>query len=117
MNEKAKRKKHSNKELNILDVLLDEENDDLIPLFDDKGHCVPFMQVAVIPRDEELYCILKPMEKVKGIKDDEALVFKVDDSGEDPTVSIVRDELMAIEIFEKYLDLCESVRKKKKNLN
>ena len=46
------------------------------------------MQIAVIPRDEELYCILKPMTKIKGIKDDEAFVFKVDESGEESTINL-----------------------------
>ena len=107
------RKCRKKKELNILDVLLDEENDDLIPLFDNKGNCIPFMQVAVIPRDKDLYCILKPMTKIKGIKDDDAVVFKVDDSEEYPTINLVSDELTAIEIFDAYYDLLEEYQKKK----
>ena len=54
--------------LDIIDVLLDEENKDPIVLVDDKGRKLSFEQVAVIPYNEKLYCVLKPLDKIEGVQ-------------------------------------------------
>lgn len=45
-------------EKDIVDILLDEENKDPIVLTDDKGRKLAFEQIAVIPYDQKLYCVL-----------------------------------------------------------
>ena len=69
------------------------------------------MQIAVIPRDEELYCLLKPMAKIKGIKNDEPVAFKVDESGEESTINLVSDYLMLITTY------LRKIKKRKTNIN
>ena len=59
-----------NEEVDLLDILLDEDNEDPIKLFDENGKEYKFDQVALIPLDEKLYAILKPIDKIKGVADD-----------------------------------------------
>ena len=99
----------------LLDILLDRDNREPIALVDETGRIVNFKQVAIIPRKGILYCVLKPLDEISGIADDEAVVFRLDytEDGE----SILRaeeDEETAIEIFNQYYDLIEEERKQKK---
>ncbi|MCM1295432.1 MAG: hypothetical protein NC311_07800 [Muribaculaceae bacterium] len=97
-----------NESKNIYDVLLDEENKDPIILVDGKGKKIAFEQIAVIPYSEKLYCILKPIDRMEHVSDDEAIVFYVDESEyEEPALKVETDELKALEVFEKYYDLLD----------
>ncbi len=101
-------------EKDIVDILLDEENKDPIVLTDDKGRKLAFEQVAVIPYDQKLYCVLKPIDHIDGVADDEALVFYVDEGeneDDDPVLRIEDDELKAIDVFMEYYDLLDVATK------
>lgn len=98
----------------IIDILLDEENKDPIVLTDDKGRKLAFEQVAVIPYEEKLYCVLKPIDHIDGVADDEALVFYVDEGeNEDdaPVLRIEDDELKSIDVFMEYYNLLDAANK------
>ncbi len=103
--------------VDLLDVLLDEENTAPIYMFDDKGRQLEFEQVAVIPYGEEdLYTILKPLTKLEGIGDDEAIVFKVEEDEKGESYLRVEDkEEIAIAVFDQYYNLIEEEEAKKKN--
>ena len=45
-------------QMDILDVLLDENNKEPIVLMDDKGKKLSFEQIAVIPYNNKIYCVL-----------------------------------------------------------
>lgn len=101
-------------EEDIIDILLDEENKDPIVLTDDKGRKLAFEQIAVIPYDQKLYCVLKPLDHMDGVADDEALVFYVDEGeneDDEPVLRIEDDELKAIDVFMEYYDLLEAATK------
>lgn len=100
---------------NLLDILLDTTNTDPIPLVNNEGRVVNFEQVAVIPYRQDIYCVLKPLDKVDGIEEDEAVVFRVDyaEDGE-PALVAESDEETAIEIFNQYYDLIEEEERKEK---
>lgn len=96
--------------MNIKDILLDEENKEPIVLVDDNGRKIVFEQIAVIPYDEKIYCILKPIDRLDNVEDDEAIVFYVEESeNEDiePVLKVETNELTAIEVFEQYYDLLD----------
>ena len=102
-------------EENILDILLDSTNTDPIDLQDDTGKVVSFEQVAVIPHKGKLYCILKPLDKIDGIADDEAVVFYADESDEDNVTLVAeKNEARAIEVFKEYYKMYEEEQKKSK---
>lgn len=100
--------------MDILDILLDEDNREPIALWDEDNRAIDFEQVAVIPYDNKIYCVLKPIDKIKGVGDDEALVFRVDENEEGDTIICVEEnESIAITIFEQYYDLLEECTEKK----
>ena len=105
--------------IDIVDVLLDQDNKDPIVLMDEKGKQLTFEQVAVIPyevkKEKRLYCVLKPLDKIEGIADDEAIVFLVDqDDQGNSIVRVEEDEEVAIAVFDKYYDLLEEAQKEEK---
>ena len=106
-------------QVDLLDVLLDQDNKEPIVLMDENGKQMTFEQVAVIPyevrKEKRLYCVLKPLDKIEGIADDEAIVFLVDtDDDGNSIIRIEEDEEVAIAVFDKYYDLLEEAQKEEK---
>jgi len=102
--------------VDLLDVLLDENNKAPIYMYDDKGNQLEFEQVAVIPYGEDdLYCILKPITKIEGVKDDEAIVFLVtEDEREEVYKQALSSEWTIMMLYVYYLSIkCFSLKEKK----
>lgn len=91
----------------ILDILLDEENKDPIILVDANGNKLIFAQIAIIPLFNKLYCILKPLDKIEHIADDEAIVFYVDETLNPPCLKIETNKKKAVKVFLEYYDMLE----------
>lgn len=105
-----KKVKQENAQENIMDILLDEDNKEPIVLFNEAGRKIGFEQVAIIPYDDKLYCILKPIDHIDDVDDDEAIVFYVNDPyGEMPTLVVEKDEAKAIAVFDEYYKLLDDV--------
>ncbi len=116
---KVSKKVEEQKPVDLLDVLLDKDNKDPIVLMDEKGRQISFEQVAIIPYEikgeKVLYVVLKPIDKIDGIADDEAVVFLVDqDKNGNTILRVEEDEEVAIAVFDKYYDLLEEARGKAK---
>ena len=109
-------KKQEEKEaVDIVDILLDEDNEDPITLYDENDKAVKFDQVAVIPLNNNLYAILKPIDEMEGVADDEAIVFAVkQDKDGESVLEIETDEPTAIKVFDEYYNLLDKADKKKK---
>lgn len=102
----------TNEDVDILDILLDEDNEDPIKLYDESGKEYKFDQVALIPIEERLFAILKPIDKIKGVADDEAIVFAVNEKeGEDTTLIVETDEALAMRVFDEYYKLLDKQEK------
>lgn len=117
--EEKKNEQEELKPVDILDVLLDQDNKDPIVLVDEAGKQLTFEQVAVIPyevrKEKRLYCVLKPLDKIEGIGDDEAIVFVVDqDKDGNSVIKVEEDEEVAIAVFDKYYDPLEEAQKEEK---
>ena len=98
----------------ILDVILDENNTDELVLQNEQGKQIRFEQVAVIPHNEKIYVILKPIDKIEGVENDQAIVFLADETKR-PTVLVPeQDEKIAIKIFDEYYNLVEEANKNAK---
>lgn len=108
-------KKVEEERLNIIDVLLDEDNKDPIVLVDGNGRRLSFEQIAVIPHNEKLYCVLKPIDKIENVSDDEAIVFFVhEEAGKDPVLMVETDEKVAMDVFDEYYNLLDEADAKEK---
>ena len=93
------------KELSEIEKILDEENSDPVVLFDENKKENKFDQVAVIPLDEKIYVILKPLTKIAGISDDEALVFVIEEIDDEDCLVIVDDMKIVDKVFLEYYEL------------
>jgi len=109
-----KETKATEQEIDILDVLLDEDNEEPITLYDENSKPIKFDQVAIIPIEEKLYAILKPIDEIPGVADDEAIVFAINENENGETTLIVEtDEPVAIRVFDEYYKLLDANNKKK----
>jgi len=92
-------------ELSNIEKLFDEENNDNLILYDENDRETEFEQCAVIPLDEKVYAILKPVDEIEGVADDEALVFVIEEIEDEDMLVIVDDEELVTRVFEVYYDL------------
>ena len=89
-------------EMSPIDKLFDENNEENIVLYDEKGEPTEFEQVAVVSYDGKYYVILSPAAPMEGIAEDEGIVFVIEGDGEDRTLSVVLDDEIIDAIFEIY---------------
>ena len=113
----TKKNEKIEKEDDILDLLLDENNDSPVTLYDEEDKAIKFEQVAIIPEDEKIYAILKPLDELDGVEDDEAIVFLVDFDEEGNSMLIIeQNEDTAVRVFDKYYQLLDEEEAKQKEI-
>ena len=93
--------------MNLIEQLLDPENTDVVVLYGSNGDCISFEQIALVPQEENVYVILKPVVPMEGMDEDEGLVFKIEDMEKDAYLSLVTDESIIDAVFDVYDRLCE----------
>jgi ribosome assembly protein YihI (activator of Der GTPase) len=95
-----------NQEKSQIEMLLDENNTENIKLYDENNKETEFEQVALIPLDDDrIYVILKPVTKITGVNDDEALVFVIEEIDDEECLVIVDDEDIVDKVFDEYYAL------------
>lgn len=105
-------------ELTVLDYLLDEENDKPIVLFDENDKAVRFDQVAIIPLEDKLFAILKPIDPLADVADDEAIVFRIqEDEPVESQLVVETDEALAMRVFDEYYKLLDALDKEENQNN
>jgi uncharacterized protein YrzB (UPF0473 family) len=97
----------------VLDILLDEDNKEPIVLSDEEGKRFTFEQIAVIPYNDKVYAVLKPVDHIDGVNDDEAIVFVVDERPTGSVLMVESDEKVAISVFDEYYNLLDEAEEKK----
>ena len=81
-----------NDEKTQIEKLFDEDDDSNLILYDENNNPTEFQQIAVIPKNNKIYAILKPLSKKFNIADDEALVFVIEEVDDEDYLIIVEDE-------------------------
>ncbi len=81
-----------------------EEDDDIITLYNeatDKDE--DFYHLATLDVDDRWFIVMKPVEKLPDIEDDEVLIYEIqeDDEGNDVFVSI-EDEALLEKVFNEF---------------
>lgn len=92
-------------EMSVVEMLLDPDCEEVIRCVSEDGNIVDFDQIAVIPYQEKLYAILKPITQIEGVGADEALVFLVD--VEEDIINVVYDFDLCDKVFELYYELLQ----------
>ncbi len=102
---------------NVIKQILDEEYDGDIVLVDENDKEFTFNQLAVIPFNDELYCVLKPVTEMEGVGEDDVMVFHIllddtaeteDEAMENGYLEIEEDDSIADEVFKEYLEMLDS---------
>lgn len=93
----------SNEYQNPIDALYDENNNDAIILFNERGEEIAFEQIALIPLNENTYAILKPIKPMEGLGEDEGLVFSIETSEDGQEfLMLTTDEEIIDKVFDVY---------------
>ena len=91
-----------------IEKLFDENNNDNIILYNEKGEPTEFEQAALIPYEKTVYAILSLAKPDENIAEDEGLVFAIEaDENEKYSLVLVTDEDIinaVFDIYEKLLD-------------
>lgn len=92
-----------------IEAILDPQNTDNITLYDENDKPTEFEQIALIPLNNSVYVILKPVEAMENVADDEAVVFElVDDAENGDVLNVVMEEEVAKQVFEEYKKMIEA---------
>lgn len=83
----------------IIDVLFDKENTVDIVLVNENGQELAFKQVYASVKDNNVYCILAPIEDVLYLSKDGAFVFTLTQR---QTFTVVKDIKICNQIFSEY---------------
>lgn len=93
---------------NPIDALYDENNNDAIILFNERGEEIAFEQIALIPLNENTYAILKPIKPMEGLGENEGLVFSIETSEDGQEfLMLTTDEEIIDKVFDVYDKLIE----------
>ena len=91
-----------------IDKIFDEDNKELIILFNEKGEEIAFEQIALIPIRSIVYVILKPIIPLEGMSEDEGLVFEIKiNDNEQEYLALVVDEQIIDQVFDIYFGMLE----------
>ncbi len=101
-------------EKSLTNMLFDSNNKESIVLVNENNEEVKFAQVAIIPLNKKIYAILKPIDKVENIAEDEAIVFRVefDDEGE-AMLAVEPDDKIAEKVFDEFNKEVDKINKTK----
>ena len=96
--------------MSAIDMLFDENNNDNIVLYNEKGDATEFEQVAIIPHGGRIYAILSLATPTDEIGEDEGFVFSID-TAEDgkKTLVLVTDDAVIDAVFGVYEDLLDEL--------
>ena len=90
----------------LVDVLLDKNNTAPIYFTAADGRMIKFDQIAVIPQQDNLYCLLKPIDKIDGVGDDQVIVFRVDVNSDGNEYIVPEDnEARVLRVYNVYRKL------------
>lgn len=95
----------SKKDVSPIDMLFDENNKDNIVLYDDQNNEVEFEQIALIPIEEKIYAILRPLGGEEPLAEDEALVFAIEEVEDEDVLIPEENEEVVDQVFNKYYEL------------
>lgn len=88
----------------LLQILRDPNHSEDIQLQGENGKRIDFHQIYVCVLERKLYCILKPIDKIQDVEENEVMVFGLEENEElgMHQLLIVLDEKLAKKVFEMY---------------
>ncbi len=87
-----------------------EEDDDIIILYNEERDCdEEFYHLATLDVDDKWFVVLKPVEKLPDIEEDEVLIYEVRDGDEGDVFVAIEDEDLLQKVFEEFNKMVESL--------
>lgn len=86
------------KEQKIIEILFNKENKSPIKLVDQQSNKISLDQVFAVEYEEEVYCIMVPLNKIEGAEDGIGYVFKVEEN----TLKMEMDIKKKMRVFDDY---------------
>lgn len=109
------KKKEVEEQVSAIDQILNPENNANVVLINENDEPVEFEQVALVPFEEKLYAILKPVEQFEGVEEDEAVVFSItEEENHEVYLDVETDDRIIDEVFGIYYALYEEATKGEK---
>jgi hypothetical protein len=96
--------------MSAIDKLFDENNNDNIVLYNEKGEATEFEQVAIIPHGGKIYALLSLATPTDEIGEDEGFVFLIDTAEDGQKMLVlVTDDAVIDAVFGVYEDLLDEL--------
>ena len=93
-----------------------EEDDDIIILYNEERDCdEEFYHLATLDVDDKWFVVLKPVEKLPDIEEDEVLIYEVRDGDEGDVFVAIEDEDLLQKVFEEFNKMMESLDEEEGN--
>lgn len=93
--------------MGAIDQIFDENNTDPVVLYNENGDAVSFEQIALIPINGQVYVILKPVQPMEGVGEDEGFVFEITEIDGEELIVIVEDFAIIDKVFDEYEAMLE----------
>ncbi|MCQ2603365.1 MAG: DUF1292 domain-containing protein [Clostridia bacterium] len=90
-----------------------EEDDDIIVLYNEAtDQDEEFYELAQLDVDKKWYVVLKPVEKLDDIDEDEVLIYEViDDKDGNSTFQAIEDDKVLQKVFDEFMKMVEEWEK------
>lgn len=81
-----------------------DEDDDIITLYnEDRDQDEDFYHLATLDVDDRWFVVLKPVEKLPDIEDDEVLIYEVVEGAEGDVFAAIEDEELLQKVFDEFM--------------
>jgi uncharacterized protein YrzB (UPF0473 family) len=74
---------------------------------DEDGNEVEFDHLMTFEHEGKHYVALMPMDEVEGVGDDEVLILRINENGEEDTYEAIENEVLLDELFNAFMELWE----------
>lgn len=93
--------------MGAIDQIFDENNTDPVVFYNEDGVPVSFEQIALVPLNGQIYVILKPIQPMEGVGEDEGFVFEITKIDGEELIVIVEDFAIIDKVFDEYEAMLE----------
>ncbi len=81
-----------------------DEDDDIITLYnEERDQDEDFYHLATLDVDDRWFVVLKPVEKLPDIEDDEVLIYEVVEGAEGDVFAAIEDEELLQKVFDEFM--------------
>ena len=81
-----------------------DEDDDIIVLYNEERDCdEEFYHLATLDVDDKWFVVLKPVEELPDIADDEVLIYEIVEGEEGDVFKAIEDDALLEKVFDEFM--------------